>query len=81
MALRRPGLVAWIKRWRLTFAVGTVLLYVIAVPVTIIVFPANSLWVALVVLFSGLTGALAALADMLVSAEVSDHTVADDTQT
>lgn len=73
MWLHRPSqdspLVRWIKKWRMVWAGTTVLLYVVAFPVTVIAFPANSLWLALVVLFSGLTGALTTLADLLVNAE------------
>lgn len=65
----RRVLVRWIKRWRMEYAVITVLLYVAALPATVVVFPSNSLWMALLVLFTGFTASLATLADMLVAAE------------
>lgn len=51
------------------WAVATVLLYVFAIPFTFIVFPSNSLWLALLVLFSGFTASITTLGDMLISAE------------
>lgn len=47
----------------------TLLLYVVALPVTVVLFPANNLWLALLVLFSGFTASLTTVADLLVSAE------------
>jgi hypothetical protein len=44
-----------IKRYRLAWAWITLALYVVAVPFTIIVFPENSLWLGLLILFSGYT--------------------------
>ena len=71
---RRPRpskLVEIIKRWRVAWAWITLALYVTAVPFTIIVFPENSLWLGLLILFSGFTASLTTLADLLVSAEDS----------
>ena len=53
----------------MAWAWGTMFLYVVALPVTIIVFPANNLWLALLVLFSGFTASMTTLADLLVNAE------------
>jgi hypothetical protein len=47
----------------------TLFLYVAAIPTTIIVFPDNSMWLGLLILFTGLTATLMSLADMLVNAE------------
>jgi hypothetical protein len=68
---RNSPLVLVIKRYRVAWGWVTVGLYVVAVPFTIVVFPANSLWLGLLVLFSGFTASLATLADLLVNAEES----------
>lgn len=47
----------------------TLALYILAIPFTIIVFPENSMWLGLLVLFSGFTASLTTLGDLLVSAE------------
>lgn len=65
----RSNLVRFIKNYRVQWAVVTLLLYLIAVPMTVVIFPANSMWLALIVLFSGFTSSLATLADLLVNAE------------
>jgi hypothetical protein len=62
-----------IKRYRLAWAWITLALYVVAVPFTIIVFPENSLWLGLLILFSGFTASLVTLGDLLVSAEDSEQ--------
>jgi hypothetical protein len=61
-----------IKRYRLGWAWGTLALYVVAVPATVMIFPSNSLWLALVVLFSGFTASMTTLADLLTTADASD---------
>lgn len=66
-------MVGFIKRWRLAWAWGTLALYVVALPLTIVVFPANSLWLGLLVLFSGFTASLTTVADLLVNAEEARH--------
>ena len=66
-------LVGFIKRWRLFWAWLTLALYVVAVPFTIIVFPENSLWLGLLILFSGFTASLTTLGNLLVSAEDSEQ--------
>lgn len=75
MRLRRKNtrLHRLITRYRLTWAWITLFLYVAAVPFTIIVFPANSLWLGLLVLFSGFTASLTTLADLLVNAEEAEE--------
>lgn len=69
MRTRKSKLVYYIKQYRLLWAWSTLALYVVAFPATIVIFPGNSLWLALVVLFSGFTATLTTLADLLVSAE------------
>jgi len=70
----RPSkLVAFIKRWRIFWAWITLGIYVAAVPFTIVVFPENSLWLGLLILFSGFTASLVTLGDLLVSAEDSEQ--------
>lgn len=65
----RRVLARLIKRYRLTWAWITLGLYVVALPVTVLVFPANSLWLAVLVLFSGFTASLTTVADLLVNVE------------
>jgi hypothetical protein len=65
-------LAALIRRYRLAWAWGTLLLYLGAIPFTLIVFPSNSLWLALLVLFSGFTASLTTLADLLVNADAAE---------
>lgn len=56
----------FIARWELPFAVATVLLYGAAIPLVFILFPdISNLWVSLLVLFSGFTASLTALATLL----------------
>lgn len=59
----------FVKQWRTEWAVITVVIYLLAVPVTVVIFPANSLWLALLVTFGGLCDALNSLADRLGDAE------------
>lgn len=66
--------VRFIQKYRVAWAWITLLLYVAAIPFTIIVFPENSMWLALIVLFTGLTASLTTLGDLLVSAEESENT-------
>ena len=53
----------------MTWAWVTLVSYVVAIPVTVIFFPANNLWLALLILFTGFTASLTTLADMLINAE------------
>jgi hypothetical protein len=72
---RRHGrkLAQIVEKYRMTWAIATLVLYLVAVPATIAVFPDNSLWLALLVLFSGATATLATIADLLVSSEAVDE--------
>ena len=65
----RHKLTALVREYRMEWAVVTVILYFVAIPATFIIFPNNSLWLALLVLFSGLTASLTTLGDMLISSE------------
>lgn len=56
---------AFIKKWRTEWAVFTVLCYVAAIPFTFYVFPDNNVWIALLVVFAGLTDSLNSLADRM----------------
>lgn len=62
----------FIKKYRLAWAWITLLLYVAAVPFTIIIFPDNNMWLGLLVLFTGFTASIVTLGDLLVSADDSD---------
>lgn len=63
-AMRRQ-VAQWLKRHRIKWAAITVLLYVVAVPISVWIFPDNNLWLAMLVLFSGLTASLTTLADLI----------------
>jgi hypothetical protein len=63
--VRRRSLARLIRRYRIQWAVITVVLYVVAVPVSIIIFPDNNIWLAMLVLFSGFTASLTTLADLI----------------
>ena len=69
MKTKPSRLVRFIKKYRLAWAWTTFAIYVVAIPATVLVFPANTMWLALLVLFSGMSGALTTLADLLVTAE------------
>lgn len=62
----------FIKKYRLAWAWITLLLYVLAVPFTIIIFPDNNMWLGLLILFTGFTASIVTLGDLLVSADDSD---------
>jgi hypothetical protein len=71
MAQKRDSrVVDLIKRWRTEWAVFTVLTYLAAMILVIVVFPdVSNLWVSIFVLVSGFTAALTTLSDLLVNAE------------
>jgi hypothetical protein len=69
MRVKKSKLVFYIKKYRVLWGWLTLWTYIVAFPVTIIVFPDNSMWLALLVTFTGFTGTLMALADLLVNAE------------
>ena len=74
MKKRMPtsALVKFIKRWRIKFAVMTVIFNLAALLLVAVVFPdVSNLWIAVLVLITGLTGSLTTVADLLVNAEES----------
>ena len=78
---RRPRpskLVAFIKRYRIAWAVITLLLNALAILLVVFVFPdVSNLWVSVFVLFGAFTASATTLGDMLVSAEESERTDAE----
>ena len=62
-------MIGFITKYRLAWAWITLGVYMVAFPVTVIVFPANSLWLAVLILFSGFTSSLTTVADLMVNAE------------
>ncbi len=62
----------FIQKYRIAWAWITLILYIAAIPFTIIIFPDNNMWLALIVLFTGFTASLTTLGDLLVSAEESE---------
>jgi len=73
--------VAFIKRYRITWAVTTLALNALALALVVFVFPdVSNLWVSIFVLFGAFTASITTLGDMLVSAEDSERDdVATDT--
>ena len=61
----RRAVTRFVRRWRVEWAVLSVASYAVMFPVTFLVFPDNSLWLALMVLWSGFTSATAALGALL----------------
>lgn len=73
--MRKPSrTVRFIQKYRIAWAWITLVLYIAAIPFTIIIFPDNNMWLALIVLFTGFTASLTTLGDLLVSAEESEKT-------
>jgi hypothetical protein len=74
---RRPHpskLVAFIKRYRIAWAVITLLLNACALALVAFVFPdVSNLWVSIFVLFGALSASVTTLGDMLVTAEDSER--------
>lgn len=65
-------LVAAIKKYRILFAVATVVFNIGALVLVVLVFPdVSNLWVSVFVLISGATASFLSLADLLVGAEDS----------
>lgn len=62
---RRRRLARFVARWRTEYALLTVFIWVVAIPMTFWKFPDNSLWLALLVTIGSLTAALKDLADQL----------------
>jgi len=67
--------VAFIKRYRVGFAIVTMLLNALALGLVVFVFPnVSNLWISIFVLFGAFTASVTTLGDMLVSAEESERT-------
>lgn len=62
----RLALARWIKRNTIAIAVWTVMLYLVLIPMSIWLFPNDSLVTSLLVLVLGLTSSLASLGSLLV---------------
>lgn len=60
----------FIAKWEVPFGIATVALYVVAVILVFVVFPdVSNTWLAVLILVSGLTASLSALASMLKTKE------------
>jgi hypothetical protein len=71
--MRKPSrTVRFIQKYRIAWAWITLVLYIAAIPFTIIIFPDNNMWLALIELFTAFTASLTTLGDLLVSAEESE---------
>jgi hypothetical protein len=68
---RRP-LVRVLQKYAVWWYIATALLYGMMIPLTVLVFPATTLLVTVVVLFSGFTASMASLASVLSDAEGDD---------
>lgn len=70
------ALVRFLKRWTVPWYLLTVVLYAVAIPLTIWVFPSTTLLLTIFVLFGGFTASVASLASALLSAD-SEEPVTD----
>jgi hypothetical protein len=62
----RHRVAVFIARWRTEYSVATLLLYIVVLyPVSIVLFPDNSLWLVLVILTVGFLDEVKDLADQL----------------
>jgi len=66
---KNSRVVYWVKKLTVPWCIITTLMYLIAIPLTIWVFPATTLLLAIFVLFGGFTASMASLGSSLVSAE------------
>ena len=57
----------WLRTHRLHIASAAAMFYAAAIPITIIVFPDNSLWLGLLVICASLVQSLLSIADLLES--------------
>lgn len=65
----RQKAAAFVKRYTLHWYILTMVLYAAAIPLTIWVFPATTLILTVVILFSGFTASVASLASVITDAE------------
>lgn len=57
---------AWIIRWELWWYGSTAVLYAVAIPATVLLFPnVSNLWLSVLILFSGLTAAMGSVASAI----------------
>lgn len=68
----RKVLVRYIKKYTIHWYAISALLYFLAIPFTIWVFPATTLILTVIVLFGGFTTTMAAMASALVAQEQDD---------
>jgi len=67
-------LVSFIKKYRVAWAVITLLLNALALALVVVVFPdVSNLWVSIFVLFGAVTASVTTLAELLVSAEEAER--------
>jgi len=59
----------WIRRLTLPFYLGTALLYVVLIPLTMFAFPNTTLTLTMIILITGFLAALGTLGDALVAHE------------
>ena len=67
----------FVKKWRTEWAVFTTVTWTVAIPLTIVIFPSNSLWLALLVTFGGWLDSLNSLADRLGDSEEDKESTRD----
>lgn len=66
LSKRRRRVARFVARWRTEYAVATLLLYVLVVlPLTIMIFPDNNIWLALLIVVGMILDALGDVADQL----------------
>lgn len=65
MSPHRRRIARTVARWRTEYALLTVFIWIVALPMTIWKFPDNSLWLALLVAVAALSDAVKDLADQL----------------
>jgi uncharacterized membrane protein YdjX (TVP38/TMEM64 family) len=74
---RNSALVRFIKKTMVPWYLVTTILYFLAIPLTIWVFPATTLILSVFVLFGGFTASMASLASALVTAEQDEQIVGE----
>lgn len=55
----------WLRAHRLHIALAALVFYLLAIPFTIVVFPDNNIWLALLVICASAVQALLSIADLL----------------
>lgn len=62
----RQSIVRWLRRNTIKVSIGTVIMYVLLIPISMLFFPDTNLVVSCLVLLTGLTSSLAALGSLLI---------------